>query len=66
MAVNFGEFPASFGIRIPSHAFDHLHLRGGMYYATDLLTGEQQTIELKRDAATHVSLPARGAVLLKF
>ena len=66
VAVNFGEFPASFGIRIPGHAFDHLKLRSGMYYATDLLTGEQQTIELKRDAATHVSLPARGAVLLKF
>lgn len=65
-AVNFGQLPAAFGIRIPAHAFDTLGLRSGMYAAIDLLTDEMQTIEVKPDGITHVSLPAQGAVLLKF
>lgn len=66
VVVNFGKLPASFGIRIPSHAFDILQLRSGMYAGIDLLTNDMQTLEIKPDGVAYVSLPAQGAVLLKF
>lgn len=62
---NFDAQPVHAGVRIPAHAFEFLGLRGGLYAAIDLLDGETQTLELKPDAHTYVSVPAHGAVLLK-
>jgi hypothetical protein len=33
--------------------------------ATDLISGEMQTLELRPDAHVSVSVPAHGAVMLK-
>ena len=66
VAVNFDSNGATFGVRIPQNAFTCLGLRSGMYSSIDLLTGDMQTIQLKPDSHTQVSVPAHGAVILKF
>lgn len=65
VVCNFDGQGAHVGVRLPGHAFDFLKMRGGLYAAIDLLNGETQTLELKPDAHTFVSVPAHGAVLLK-
>lgn len=65
IVANFDDKSVHVGVRIPNHAFDFLHLRTGITSATDLLSGNLQTIELKPDEATFVDLPAYSAVVLQ-
>ena len=65
IAVNFGDRTASFGVRVPSHAFEFMGLRSGMYAAIELLSGELQTVELKPDGLSQVCVPGNGAVILR-
>lgn len=65
VVANFDAAPASFGLRLPAHVFDFLKLRTGLYAGIDLLSGETQTVELKPDAYTMLSVPACGALVLK-
>lgn len=66
IAVNFSETKAEVGVRIPEHAFDCLALRPTpKIEATDLLTGNKQSLCLMPDEYTEVWLPAHGALVLK-
>lgn len=65
IVANFDSNPVHIGVRIPQHAFDYLKLRPGIRSATDLLTGNIQTLELKADAPTFVDVPANNAVVLQ-
>lgn len=65
IVVNFDDHDAHVGIRIPRHAFEFLSLRPGIRSAIDLLSGITQTVELKPDSHTFVSVKALGAVILK-
>lgn len=64
IVANFEAQPVHVGINIPQHAYDHLKLRAGLRSATDLLTGNTQTLELKPEQPTFVDIPAHGAVVL--
>ena len=65
IVANFTDQNSAFGVRIPAHAFEYLGLRSGVQMATDLISGEMQTLELRPDAHVSVSVPAHGAVMLK-
>lgn len=64
IAVNFDSNPVHAGIQIPDHAYDFLHLRQTMVSANDLITGNMQTLEFKRNTPVYVEIPAHGAVIL--
>lgn len=66
VCCNFTDAEATVGIRIPAHAFTFLSMKSGVVSACDLLSGETQTIELKPDAHTTVSVPAHSAVMLRW
>lgn len=63
--ANFSNEGVHIGVRIPQHAFDFLNLRSGTTAAIDLITMETQTITLKANCHTMVTVPAQGAVILK-
>ena len=65
IVANFTDQNSAFGVRIPAHAFEYLGLRSGIQMATDLISGEMQTLELRPDAHVSASVPAHGAVMLK-
>ena len=65
IVANFDDKSVHVGVRIPVHAFDFLHLRKGITSATDLLSGNLQTIELKPDDVSFVDIPAFNAVVLQ-
>ena len=64
VAVNFDATPVHVGINVPDHAYEYLHLRAGMVSALELLSGNTQTLELKRNSPVYVEIPAYGAVVL--
>ena len=66
VAVNFADIPVAVDLVIPAHAFDFLSLKEKNAQATDLLTGERQRLDLHRDEALSLQLPAFGALILKF
>jgi len=65
VVANFDDVVAEVDVMIPAHAFEFLQLRENTYSATDLLSEQTTTLELRKDAAVHVSVPARGAVVYK-
>lgn len=65
IVANFDDKSVHVGVRIPVHAFGFLHLRKGITSATDLLSGNLQTIELKPDDVSFVDIPAFSAVVLQ-
>lgn len=66
VVVNFSRPEVRVSISIPSHAFDFLKLPEHDFVASDLLTGEKQTIHLKRDESVEMILPPYGGKILKF
>lgn len=64
--VNFSESSADIAVNMPDHAFDCLHIAPGLYDSVDLLTGSRTQLELSPDAPLSCSVPANGAVMLKF
>lgn len=66
IVANFADQDVHVGVRIPENAFAFMGLREGMCSAHDLLSGEMQTLELRKDGAAFVDIPANNAVVLKF
>lgn len=65
VVANFDGNPVHVGVCVPRHAFDFLDMRAGLRSASDLLTGNIQTVELKPDMPAFVDVPAYGAVVLQ-
>ena len=65
VVANFDDTTAVVDVRIPAHAFEFLQLREKSFTATDLLGGQNVTIDLKADGQVRVEVPARGAVVYK-
>ena len=65
VVANFDDEPLTMEVTIPAHAFDFMGMKERKAKATDLLTGEEMALELKRDAAINVALKPNGAVVLK-
>ena len=66
VVVNFEDSPVEMLLTIPAHAFDYLSLTEKTYKATDLLTGDKQSLTLQRDGQVAISMQARSGVILKF
>lgn len=65
--VNFDSVSAHVAVNIPSHAFSYLQMpQVDNYEATDLLTGEKETVCLLPYKATEVSVHEHSARILKF
>lgn len=65
ICANFGPNAVHAGVKIPAHAFDFLKLRSGLISASDLISGNLQTLELKADTPCYVETPAYGAVVMQ-
>lgn len=65
ICTNFGPNAVHAGVKIPAHAFDFLKLRSGLISASDLISGNLQTLELKADTPCYVEIPAYGAVVMQ-
>ena len=65
VVANFDDAPLTMQLTIPDHAFNYLEMMEKAYEAEDLLTGNRSKLVLMRDQQIAVSLPARGAVVLK-
>ncbi|MDE6039669.1 MAG: alpha-amylase, partial [Paramuribaculum sp.] len=67
IAVNFDPSAAAeVAINIPAHAFEWLGIKPGEREAIDLLTGENISLTVSPDAPASFTIPACGAVILKF
>lgn len=64
--VNFADTPVGIAVNMPAHAFECLHIAPGHYASVDLLTGSQHQLDLSPDTPASCSVPANGAVMLKF
>lgn len=65
--VNFDSVSVHVAVNIPSHAFSYLQMpQVDNYEATDLLTGEKETVCLLPYKATEVSVHEHSARILKF
>lgn len=65
--VNFDSVSAHVAVNIPSHAFSYLQMpQVDNYEATDLITGEKETVCLLPYKATEVSVHEHSARILKF
>lgn len=65
IACNFDASAVTFGLRIPAHAFEFLGLHSGLHTATNLLTGEMHSFELKTDDYIPITIPGHDAVILQ-
>ena len=65
VAVNFSNYPAAAGIKIPEHAFDCLQLPEGEHQAINLLDGRMRKVNFRPDELTNVEIPPKGAIALK-
>lgn len=65
ICANFAPNAVHAGVKIPAHAFDFLKLRSGLISASDLISGNLQTLELKADTPCYVEIPAYGAVVMQ-
>lgn len=66
VVVNFADEDVTVDVNIPNHAFSYLHLSEGTVEAVDLLTDEHVALSLQADSPVHVTIPARGGLVLKF
>ena len=65
IVANFDPNAVHIGVCIPSHAISFLHLRCGLFSATDLITGNLQTVEIKEDSPAYIQVPGNGAIVLQ-
>ncbi|MBR1688192.1 MAG: alpha-amylase family protein [Prevotella sp.] len=65
IAVNFDDRPVSIGVNLPAHAFDFLSIPEKKAIATDLLSGEKQSLELVKDGCVALKLESRGGSVWK-
>ena len=64
--LNFGEESRTAYVNIPKHAIDFLEIPTGDILAMDLLTKEARFFELTPDVEFPITIPALGAIVLKF
>ena len=65
VAVNFDDTEADIQLTVPAHAFDYMKLKERTYQATELLTGNNDSIDMKRDGAVSLSIAPRSGVIIK-
>ena len=65
VVANFDDVPVELQVTVPAHAFDYLGLAERQYRGVDLLTGDELTLTLHRDASVGLSLSARGVLVLR-
>ena len=56
VVVNFGEAKSKIGVKIPAHAFDFLNIPEQDVTMFDLLSGDIQTAQFRRDGLVRVSV----------
>ncbi len=66
VVANFSDEATHIGVTIPCHAFDFLGLPELEVEATDLLTGEHTTLNLKKDGTVEMDVAAYSGNILKF
>lgn len=66
VAVNFASEDKLTGVFLPAHAFDCCQLQECNVKACDLMTNVMVELQLRRDAALYVNIPAFGMCILKF
>ncbi len=66
VVANFSDEATHIGVTIPCHAFDFLGLPELEVEATDLLTGEHTTLNLKKDGPVEMDVAAYSGNILKF
>ena len=66
VVANFDDSTAAVNVTIPAHAFDFLSIKEKNAVATDLLTGSQFKITLKRDSEIPLVVDPLSAIVLKF
>ena len=66
VVANFDDSTAAVNVTIPAHAFDFLSIKEKNAVATDLLTGSQFKITLKRDSEIPLVVEPLSAIVLKF
>lgn len=66
VVANFEPTNVDCNVTLPAHAFEYLKLRKGNIEATDLMSGNKLTLSLQPDSAVNMSVPAFGAVVIKF
>ena len=66
VVTNFDDQDANVSVNLPAHAFDFLSIREQRVIATDLLTGEKQSMELQKDGSVKMTVGARNGRIWKF
>ena len=66
VVVNFSSDRVNVDVRIPAHAFDYLEMPEKTVEAVDLLTGDQQNLELKRDETIQLEIRPFTGRIIKF
>lgn len=67
IVVNFDHMTTDVAINIPAHAFNVLQIpQSQSYTATDLISGQEETLSLLPYKATDVCIEGYGAKILKF
>ena len=66
VVANFDDSTAAVNVTIPAHAFDFLSIKEKNAVATDLITGSQFKITLKRDSEIPLVVDPLSAIVLKF
>lgn len=66
IVVNFDSSAMHTAVNLPSHAFQTLGITPGQYMTTELLTGKRQKITFDPDNPVELTIPAHGAIILRF
>lgn len=66
IACNFADQEADMNIMIPAHAFDYLKMNEAEVIGIDLLTSKSLLLDLHRDKAVSLRVPANGVRIVKF
>lgn len=66
VVANFGDTEAKCQVAIPDHAFDFLQLPERTVEAVDMLTGETQRLNLKRNGLLPADVPPYSGRIFKF
>ena len=66
IVANFSDDVMHTSVRIPAHAIEFLHMQQGPRFATELLTGDTQPIDILPDQMVNLTVPANDGIILKF
>ena len=66
LVLNFSQEARELEVCIPGHAFDYMHLPEKVVTVSELLSGGNKKVELKKDGVFPVSIEANGVRIYKF